>query len=238
MAVPRIMTFNSLSFHHLWTWQTPHCHMCFQHVGLPLNQQVDGYLCTAVSIDNYVAKIYVIHRLSFLAGERQARVAVSQQFCRRYFILCNIYRILFNNKMFQANVEVISRSTCNNLSAYRGRITNQMVCMGVLAGGIDTCQVSNLWEVEYSITFKSTYSPQGDSGGPAVTQNGDNWEVTGVTSWGSGCAFQNRPGVYANAYGKQWNGTFTMISKNATSLISVVRDWIASTTGSSECPRS
>ena len=42
---------------------------------------------------------------------------------------------------FQANVEVISRSTCNNLSAYRGQITAQMVCMGFLAGGIDTCQV-------------------------------------------------------------------------------------------------
>ena len=43
---------------------------------------------------------------------------------------------------------------------------------------------------------------QGDSGGPAMTQNGNNWEVTGITSWGSGCAGANRPGVYANAFGK------------------------------------
>ena len=42
---------------------------------------------------------------------------------------------------------------------------------------------------------------QGDSGGPAVTQNGNNWEVTGVTSWGQGCAGRNAPGVYANAFG-------------------------------------
>merc|ERR1711934_57690 len=101
------------------------------------------------------------------------------------------------NILQKANVEVIAIGTCNNLSAYRNRITNQMVCMGRLAGGVDTCQ--------------------GDSGGPAVTQNGNNWEVTGVTSWGSGCASRNAPGVYANTF--------------------AVRSWIASTAGS-ECTRS
>jgi len=101
------------------------------------------------------------------------------------------------NILQKANVEVISRGTCNNLSGYRNRITSQMVCMGRLAGGVDTCQ--------------------GDSGGPAMTQSGNNWEVTGVTSWGNGCARPNLPGVYASAF--------------------AVRSWIASTTGSSECSR-
>ena len=58
-----------------------------------------------------------------------------------------------NDSRLQATVDVISRSTCNNLSAYRGRITAQMVCMGRLSGGIDTCQVSlyyNLFEIHYS----------------------------------------------------------------------------------------
>ena len=75
-----------------------------------------------------------------------------------------------------------------------------MVCMGILAGGIDTCQVRTHRNVE-PFRFDWPYFSQGDSGGPAVTQNGDNWEVTGVTSWGSGCASRNAPGVYANAYG-------------------------------------
>ena len=75
-----------------------------------------------------------------------------------------------------------------------------MVCMGILAGGIDTCQVSSDRKVNHT-SFNLPYLPQGDSGGPAVTLNGNNWEVTGVTSWGSGCAARNAPGVYANAFG-------------------------------------
>ena len=86
-----------------------------------------------------------------------------------------------------------------------------MICMGRLSGGIDTCQVGifkkGCINCQYFIDFS-----QGDSGGPAVTQNGNNWEVTGVTSWGSGCAGRNAPGVYANAFGKVTQQNFENIS--------------------------
>ena len=81
---------------------------------------------------------------------------------------------------------------------------------------------------------------QGDSGGPAVTQNGNNWEITGVTSWGSGCAGRNAPGVYANTYGRVLRHHVTKIAfqnLKKPGTFSVVRTWITSTAGS-ECSRS
>ncbi|CAF3563984.1 unnamed protein product [Adineta steineri] len=51
-------------------------------------------------------------------------------------------------------------------------------CAGFIQGGKDTCQ--------------------GDSGGPlmAYNSNSDTWNLAGITSYGSGCAVAENPGVY------------------------------------------
>ena len=56
-------------------------------------------------------------------------------------------------------------------------ITPRMLCAGG-DGVTDTCQ--------------------GDSGGPLVCQGDHKFYLTGVTSWGFGCATKGKPGVYAN----------------------------------------
>ncbi|XP_065597738.1 transmembrane protease serine 2 [Cyrtonyx montezumae] len=75
-------------------------------------------------------------------------------------------------------VPLIESSTCNSVSVYDGMVLPTMVCAGYLEGGIDSCQ--------------------GDSGGPLVTNKNSVWWLVGDTSWGTGCATANRPGVYGN----------------------------------------
>ena len=66
-----------------------------------------------------------------------------------------------------------------------------------MSGGQITC-----WKIVDNIS-NFQFNLQGDSGGPLVTLTGNKWEVTGVTSWGRGCAWSNYPGVYANSFGKE-----------------------------------
>ncbi|XP_061683980.1 coagulation factor VII isoform X2 [Syngnathoides biaculeatus] len=55
-------------------------------------------------------------------------------------------------------------------------ITRNMLCAGLQKGGQDACK--------------------GDSGGPLVTRYKKTWFLTGVVSWGNGCADNNMYGIY------------------------------------------
>ncbi|OWK52516.1 Transmembrane protease serine 2 [Lonchura striata] len=83
-----------------------------------------------------------------------------------------------SNSLNYVAVPLIEHSRCNAVYIYNGMILPTMICAGDLAGGIDSCQ--------------------GDSGGPLVTHHHSVWWLVGDTSWGTGCATPNKPGVYGN----------------------------------------
>ncbi|CAK8679729.1 trypsin-like [Clavelina lepadiformis] len=70
------------------------------------------------------------------------------------------------------HMPVLATSSCNDVTSYNGQVTENMFCIGSLDGGTDACD--------------------GDSGGPATCDG----TLTGVVSWGYGCAYPNFPGIY------------------------------------------
>jgi secreted trypsin-like serine protease len=77
----------------------------------------------------------------------------------------------------QVQVPLVSTTNCNDANSYNGAITPNMICAGLDAGGKDTCQ--------------------GDSGGPLTRKKDGTFKLlTGITSFGTGCADPNFFGVY------------------------------------------
>ncbi|XP_015269253.1 PREDICTED: transmembrane protease serine 2 [Gekko japonicus] len=83
-----------------------------------------------------------------------------------------------SKELYAAIVPLIESSRCNTRHVYNGHVLSTMICAGYLEGKVDSCQ--------------------GDSGGPLVTEKHALWWLVGDTSWGTGCASVNKPGVYGN----------------------------------------
>jgi len=80
-----------------------------------------------------------------------------------------------SNILRKVTVPIISDAECR--AAYgAGEVADHMICAGLPAGGKDSCQ--------------------GDSGGPMTSSVNGARTLTGVVSWGYGCARPGYPGVY------------------------------------------
>ena len=96
-----------------------------------------------------------------------------------------------SSHLLEVEVPLVSVRAC--LDAYGddpdAAIDHRTVCAGLLQGGKDSCS--------------------GDSGGPLMVRDGDEWVQVGVVSWGHGCARPGKYGVYTStgAYAQWVNET-------------------------------
>ncbi|XP_002161936.3 tolloid-like protein 1 isoform X2 [Hydra vulgaris] len=84
-----------------------------------------------------------------------------------------------------AHVEpkIVSQNECNSLKAYNKRVTDRMFCAG--DDGVDSCQ--------------------GDGGSPIICIDQNHSFAFGLASWGNGCAFPGKYGVYTDVRKfRQW----------------------------------
>ena len=90
--------------------------------------------------------------------------------------------------LMEARLPLVSKQRCQ--VAHPGKIDDTMLCGGLDEGGVDACQ--------------------GDSGGPLVCEFNGTWHLEGITSWGYGCAYPRKYGVYAYVRNlKAWVSKYT-----------------------------
>ena len=81
-------------------------------------------------------------------------------------------------KLQEAVVKLVPRTTCNRPESYNGKVHQRAICAGYAAGGVDACQY--------------------DSGGALACEHEGRFYVHGLVSWGVGCARPLKYGVYTN----------------------------------------
>jgi len=82
----------------------------------------------------------------------------------------------------EAELDIMSNADCKKTGYEANEITENMICaQGNREGNVvDACT--------------------GDSGGPLVCESKGKWTLSGVTSWGSGCAKADFPGVWSDVH--------------------------------------
>ncbi|XP_015399141.1 urokinase-type plasminogen activator isoform X1 [Neofelis nebulosa] len=88
---------------------------------------------------------------------------------------------LYPEQLKMTSVKLISYQECQQPHYYGSEITTKMLCAADPQWETDSCQ--------------------GDSGGPLVCSIHGRLTLTGIVSWGSGCAMKDKPGVYTRVSG-------------------------------------
>ncbi|NP_001075480.1 urokinase-type plasminogen activator precursor [Oryctolagus cuniculus] len=83
---------------------------------------------------------------------------------------------LYPEQLKMTVVKLVSYQECQQPHYYGSEVTTKMLCAADPQWETDSCQ--------------------GDSGGPLVCSVQGRMTLTGIVSWGRGCALKNKPGVY------------------------------------------
>ncbi|XP_069316181.1 urokinase-type plasminogen activator isoform X1 [Eulemur rufifrons] len=83
---------------------------------------------------------------------------------------------IYSEQLKMTVVKLISHQECQQPHYYGSEVTSKMLCAADPQWETDSCQ--------------------GDSGGPLVCSTQGRLTLTGIVSWGRGCALKDKPGVY------------------------------------------